>query len=208
MSSLRSPITGLFLRVVVWLPLMFVAWYYMAIVLTWPVTWLTDQLIHHLFSEVIGSVRQSGYRIEVLTTLSPGAAVGAVVPKGVVPEITFSVNPLIYGYCLPLFSALVLSSPGSEGERWGRWFIGILLLYPVQAFGVSMEIVKTMLFRVGPQVGVELASAQWQYELTALGYQFGYLILPAVAPLVLWIALHQRFIATLAPSVAARITAR
>ena len=153
MSAPHSPVTGFFWRVVIWLPLMFAAWYFLSILLILPVTWLTDLATTGLFPDWIAAVHQQGNQLEVLTHLVAPVMRGMAAAPGVAGEIAFNVNPLIYGYCLPLYAALVLATPREEGDRWGRLLWGLLILYPVQAFGVTMGILKILLFQVGPQLG-------------------------------------------------------
>ena len=202
---LRSPVSRFFWGVVLWLPLSFAGWYYMAIVMTWPVTYLTDLVMTGLFPNAVTDVVQQGYMLDVATAFAPP---GAVQAPGRIAEMVFSVNPLIYGYSIPLFTGLMLATPGEEGDKWFRWTIGILVLIPVQVWGVSFEILKTLLFNLGPDVREAMGFAPWQLEAVALGYQAGYLVLPAVTPIVVWIAFHREFLARLAPGVAERFASR
>jgi hypothetical protein len=43
----------------------------------------------------------------------------AQMPPGATGELVFSVNPLIYCYNLPLFTALAIAVPGEEGRSGG-----------------------------------------------------------------------------------------
>jgi hypothetical protein len=199
---MASPVGRFFLAVVILLPLSFGAWYYMAIVITWPLTYLVDLVMTGLFPRAIAAVEQQGYILDVVTSFAPPPTPG--LPPGRVGELVFELNPLIYGYSLPLYTALVLATPGKESAKWGIWILGMLVLFPIQAWGVCFDILKTLLFGLGPEIGGQLGFAQWQIEAVALGYQFGSLILPAVTPVVLWIAFHRSYLATLVPGFAGR----
>ena len=59
-------------------------------------------------------------------------------------------------------------------------------------------------FDLGPEIRGRLDLAPWALEATALGYQFGTLVLPAVAPVALWLGQHRIFVASLAPGMAER----
>ena len=196
----RSPVSAFFIRVVFWLPVLFAVWYFMAIVATWPVAYLVEITLPSLFPELISSIQQFGHEIQTAVFFTPPNP-PANAPKGMVAELVFDVNALIYGYCVPLYTALILASPSEEGEKWFRWVIGIVILQFTQAWGVSFDILKSLLFNTGPEVAAALAFEQWQMEAVALGYQFGYLILPAVTPLVIWVAFHGDFLKTLAPNI-------
>jgi len=195
----RSPVTLFFVKVVLWLPVIFAAWYFMAIVATWPVTYLVKTALLSLFPDVISLIKQSGYMVEAAAYYTAPDATAAV-PKGVTAELVFEVNALSYGYCVPLYTALILATPSEEGEKWFRWVSGMLILQFSQAWGVSFDILKSLLFNVGPEVAQALAFSQWQMEAVALGYQFGYLVVPAVTPVVVWMAFHSDYLKTLAPN--------
>jgi hypothetical protein len=195
----------LFLAVAAWLPLCFGAWYYMAIVVTWPLTDLMHWLMTGLLPDAIAEVGQQGYRLEVVTRFPPPPQPGLPqVPAG---ELIFELNPLIYGYSLPLYTALTLATPDRDNRNWWLWFTGLPLLFLLQAWGVGFDILKTLAFDLGPEIGARLDLSPWQLEATALGYQFGTLVLPAVGPTVLWLGQHRSFVVGLAPGMAERLAA-
>jgi hypothetical protein len=183
------------------MPVTFAAWYLMAVIATLPVTYLVNWLLMGLFPDVISGIQQAGYHVEAAAYYAAQSPT-ATLPRGMMAELVFEVNALSYGYGVPLYTALVLASPGEEGAKWFRWTVGIAILQITQAWGVSFDILKNLLFSSGPEVAEALSFAQWQMEAVALGYQFGYLILPAVAPLVIWIAFHSDYLETLAPGLA------
>lgn len=199
-----SPVSRFFWRILLWLPLSFAAWYYMAGFITLPVGLLVDGLMSSLFPQFISDISQQGHILEVATRFSPPAMAGVTVPQGQIAEMVFGINALIYGYCIPLYTALILSSPGEEMQKWRRWTIGVIILLLTQTWGISFDILKTLLFRLGPAISQQMAFSPLQLEGVALGYQFGYLILPAVTPLVMWIGFHREFLFTLAPGIAQR----
>ena len=77
---------------------------------------------------------------------------------------------------MPLFTALLFSSPGSENQKLRRWGLGMLILLPLQAWGVFFDILSKLLFFLGPETAAAMAFSPAQREMTALAYQFGYLI--------------------------------
>ena len=120
-------------------------------------------------------------------------------PEGQKAELVFSVNSLVYCYSIPLDTALILATPDTEKAKWIHWVTGFIILVLTQSWGVSFDILKTLLFKLDISLSSQLGFSAFQKELVALGYQFGYLILPAVTPLVLWIGFHQEFLGQLVP---------
>jgi hypothetical protein len=56
-----------------------------------------------------------------------------------------------------------------------------------QLFGLGAGILKVLAFDLGDQGRPVLGFAPWGYELVAICYQIGTLILPSVAPVMLWL---------------------
>lgn len=103
------------------------------------------------------------------------------------------VDPAKHAYGLPLYLALLLASRSRRIVR--RAAMGYCILLPLQAYGVLMDVLKEIIVTGGSPV--TLGISQWQLEAIALGYQFGSLILPALAPLILWLWFERAFVAAL-----------
>ncbi len=194
-----KPLSKLTLSVLLWLPFTFAGWYFMAIVFATPVAWMSDWVLGGLFPDTLKGVEQSGYLLDMVTRVIPE---GVAPQSGKVAEVLITVNPLIYGYGVPLYTAFVLAAADEEGNHWLNWILGFGVLLLVQTFGVSMETLKVILFELGPAGARALDLAGWQLEMVALGYQLGSLVLPAVTPVVLWLGFYRRYIETLAPEFA------
>ena len=189
-----SPVTRFALRVVFWLPICFAIWYYMAGVIALPVNLLTDWVMTGLFPDLIREVTPNRHLLEIVCAFIPPAQPGLSIPEGQVAELVFSINSLIYGYSIPLYSALIRASPGEEREKWVHWILFFAVLILIQVWGISFDILKSMLFDMGREVNQLLELSQIQKEGVVLGYQLGYLVLPAVTPLILWIGFHRDFL--------------
>lgn len=194
-----KPLSKMTLAVLLWLPFTFAGWYFMAIVFATPVAWLSEWLLTGLFPDTLQGVEQSGYLLDMVTRVAP---VGVSPQDGKVAELLITVNPLIYGYGVPLYTAFVLAVADEEGSHWRNWILGFAVLLLVQTFGVSMETLKVIVFELGPAGRQALDLSSWELELVALGYQMGSLILPAVTPVVLWLGFYRRYLETLAPQFA------
>ena len=193
-----SPVSRFFWFIVFLLSACFAAWYYMAVLMTMPVNWLSGMVMTWLFPEWIDVITQQGHAVEVVTLFTPSAQ-NVDVPEGLVGHVAFDINVLKYSYGIPLFTALILATPGEESTKWTNWIIGLIILYLAQTWGVCFEILKTISLSLGPDIAAQTQTSTFQKELIALGYQLGYLILPAVTPLAMWIGFSQEFISTLVP---------
>ncbi|MEX8323797.1 exosortase H-associated membrane protein [Klebsiella pneumoniae] len=77
------------------------------------------------------------------------------------------------------------------------YILEITLLLPFQAFGIALDTVKTLAFETGSDVTTQLDFAPWQMNAIALGYQFGYLMLPFIAAAGIWILMNRELLDTL-----------
>lgn len=201
----KSPVKRFLWQILIWLPAAFFGWYYMAPTIMLPMAFLSDLFMTSLFPNIIYAIESTGYELDIVTQFVPPGQKPAAVPEGQSGQLVFSINGLLYGYGLPLFTALVLSSPGGEKVKWFRWTVGVVVLIFTQVWGICFDVLKTLAFQSGADIRAQLGFSRLQMEGIGLGYQFGYLILPAVTPLVLWIGFHRDFIATLAPGISRRL---
>jgi hypothetical protein len=176
------------LRTLGWLPIAFVVWYFAAPLLLAPAVLIVRTLVRIGLPDIVRTIEQSGAIATFVTTLRAGGAL----QNGV---ITVDVNLLLYSFGMPLFAALTLAA---REHAWKRHLcIGYAALQPFIALGVLADFLKNVAITAGPAVASQTGFAGWQREAIAFAFQFGSLILPAVAPAVLWVALHGRFLAAL-----------
>jgi hypothetical protein len=186
--ALRNPLYAFLLKGALLLPLCLGLWYWLAEWINWPVATLSGWVLHGLFSWV-ESVEWAQRVIDVVTNLRVDN-----IPSqdGRYAALVAEANPLQYSYGMPLFVALFLAS--GEARRWRKLLLGLLLLIPFQAWGVCFDILKQVAITAGASVVEQTGYADWQREIIALGYQLGYLILPTLVPVVLWLILTPQFI--------------
>lgn len=187
-----SPIKELLLGAVLWLPLCFFLWFYLASPIIFPAGVLVDWTMTGLFPGIVANVQQFGYTLEVTSRVA--ADVGPLVRGEGTPVVALDVNPMIYAYGLPLLAGLVMATPLGARRRALQIGVGYLVLLPVQAWGACWEILKVLSFDIGERGAQAVAGAGLDPNVVALGYQFGYLILPAVAPVVTWILFNRAFL--------------
>lgn len=174
-----------FLAAFFWLALWLVIWAQTAPTLGQPVVWLSHWTLRWLLPGVIGETLGTGKDLHFATTLTvavPGA------PPGTVGELLVPVDVLAYTWNLPLLMAL-LQAADQRFFSLERMLLGYLALIPFQAWGVVFAVLKGLAIQAGPALAAQVGIEGWAREAVALGYQFGFLMLPAIAAASVWIAL-------------------
>ena len=189
---MRATLIGRFLLLaIVWLAVLLPLWYWAARWLAGPPIWLAGTVMKGLFRWVEG-FEQEGVNA-VLHTLVQVRMQG---PQGdVLGELAPEVSYPTYGYGLVLLWAMLLAA---RTERWWlKGLIGSVLLVPVQAWGICFQWLRDVVVTSGPSGLAYLGYPQWALEVVAYGYQFGFLMLTPVAPIMLWLLFNKRFVAAL-----------
>jgi hypothetical protein len=193
----QRPIQRFILAVLVLLPLTFAAWYLAAVVHLAPLTWLTEQLLQLSFPQSILWMKLDSNTLVLASNFGADAS-GAIVSPPVSEDLMgFHLNPLIYTYSLPLLLALILATPAANKLNQMLW--ASLLWLPLACFSMFFSVLKVLAFDVGLAFQQQQALSPWMLDLIALAYQTGTLILPMIAPLVIWMALNRQFLLKLAP---------
>jgi len=211
MAGTSSPIREFALKAVLWLPLAFVVWFWFASFWVWPPMLVARQALLGIWPELFSDVKLGGEILDAtgrvigraghLVTLA--SKVTVVVPAGPggpggVGLLEPTLNPMVYGYSLPLIGGLLMATPLTTGRRWLQFLVALLAVWLTQAFGIVAEALKSLAFDSGREGGAAIAAAGLAPDAIAFAYQFGYLILPAVVPAALWIALNRGYIEALA----------
>ncbi len=183
-------IRELFILAALWLPLGFFLWFYFGSFLIRPVVLFGNWVFALLAPEVVSELVQNGFHLDVNTPIRLERMV-----EGRFVLLSYTLNPMIYAYGVPLLFGLVMATPRlSAGRRIAQILGGYLLLVVVQVWGVFWEVLKDMNFTLGPLAAGAAAETGIPEAVVALCYQLGYLILPAVVPITLWILLNRRFL--------------
>lgn len=215
-----SPLRRFVLMAALWLPAMFAIWFALQSPVVYLPIRLTGWILQHWMPELVTSMGQDWNEAVFSYVANVSGVPGLPTSKIAVEEQR--INVLIYCYGLPLIYGLVMATP----LNWRRTFlqlgVGYVALSLVQTFGLVGDVLKTMAFGVGPGMMAALAempdlahlaaaaggtarvhmeAALAVHGLTPDGiimmYQFGYLVLPAVTPVALWIIMNSRFLETL-----------
>jgi hypothetical protein len=180
-----SPLARFVLVVLAWLPVTFAVWYFAAPLILWPAAMLAELVARTGFADIVRGVEQSGATLTFATALKPGQAIAG-------GAISVDVNMLLYAFGLPLFAALTLAAREPKRIKW--LVVGYACLLPAIVWGVVADFLKNVAITAPAQVVSQTGFSAWQRETIAFAFQFGSLILPAVAPAVVWVLTHRSFL--------------
>jgi hypothetical protein len=184
----RLSLVGFFLlQAVAWFIACLFVWYQLGSLVTLPANLVAKAAVGMFFPSWADGVEQTGATLTLLTSLEVSGMAG--VPEGMIAVFSPEVGFLKYGYGLPLLISLLFASRA----KWlfTKAAIGAAALLPFQVWGVCFDWLK--------QVAIDTGAAPFPpmaRELIAFGYQFGYLVLPTLVPVMLWMAMDKRFLAT------------
>ena len=193
----HKPLHHFMLGVLVFFPLTFYLWYMTAGLHLAPVTLLTGKVLGWLTPDAIMWLKLDGHNL-VLAANFGHAANGTLVSPPIGDDaLGFQSNPLVYSYGMPLLCALILATPCHE--KWFKLLWGMIILLPIEVFSMTFKILKTLAFDVGTAFLTQQHIGATGADMIALGYQIGTLLLPMIAPLIIWFVLQRDFITQLAP---------
>ncbi|MDP9141506.1 MAG: hypothetical protein M3O62_12035 [Pseudomonadota bacterium] len=178
----EDPISRFVLRLVLWLPPCFAAWYLFGGALLMPLALVVDGVLQVVMTDVFRSLTMEGRAFQFDTQLIVRAADGR---SG---SLMFALNPLSYTWNLPVLAALLLAGPTGRASP-KRILIAYTLLLLAWTWGVCCQFAKTTVFDLGPEVAAQIGTPGPWLDLLALAYQFGVLILPAMALILIWLLL-------------------
>jgi hypothetical protein len=184
-----SPLRQFILAATLWLPACFFLWAVLISPILLPVAKLAQLVLVNLLPQAIEMIEQDGQNFEVVTRLLTEADA-----SGRVGQLVLTSTPMIYAWCLPLFAGLVMAAPIESRHKLKQFAIGIPVLLLVVSWGAVFDALYLLQFQAGPLGEAALLQAGISPNFVAMGYQFGYLILPPVVPIVLWIGLNSEFL--------------
>lgn len=190
-------VKGFMLKILIWLPIIFVAWYFLTPVFVYIISFLSKTVLLHTTNGAVIDVQQQGHVLHIVTRFA--AEKTNDVNKG---QLVFIINAMKYGYGIALFFAMLLATPDKIGNKLQNMYIGLLVLILVQVWGVSFDVMQTLVFKLGRGIAETIGTTAFTREVIALCYQLGYLILPAVTPIILWFSMYQEHVVKMAPKFA------
>ncbi len=187
-----GPIRTLCLAAGLYLPLSLFIWFAFAAVVVTPVLWLSKAVLLSWMPEIFVDIERNQYVFNVLTSLVTDPTLLAKATAGQRVVLDFPINPMIYGYGLPVIAGLVLATPNSIAARVRQIAVGAVVIWLVQVNGVVWDTLKYVYFKLDG--GTLAITNHIGPELLVGLYQFSYLILPPLVPVVLWALMNRKFI--------------
>jgi len=167
-----------------WMLFGFMLWFYLSAFHGIPARLASEAILSHVlgsdFSRIIVEPNQH-FLFQVETQIQ------FTFRDGTTDALGFVVNPLVFSYGLPLLFGLVMGSDVSWIRKLVIMLIGYSVITLVQIWGVVWQSLKMLAFNFGEQTHAIVQSHGVSDSAIALGYQLGTLILPALAPIFVWV---------------------
>jgi len=184
-------LSELLILATLWMLFGFLLWFYLSAFHGAPVRIASDALLGHVlgsnFYQVIVNPDQH-FLLQVETTIP------FTFRDGTTEALGFIVNPLVYSYGLPLLFGLVMGSDVSWIRKGVIMLIGYVTITAVQIWGVFWQSLKMLAFNFGSQTYQIVQDTGISDSAIALGYQLGSLILPALAPIFVWVLSNRKLV--------------
>lgn len=184
-----SPLASFIIKVFLWLPVCYWGWYALAGVTTSLLIVFVEPLLTSLFPDLIAGVDKIGNTLEVIANVSmPNMR------AGVIAELPIPINPLVYSYGFPLALALTLAAPFNFAKTSRCILVSIVVFLMIQVAGVYFQSLKVLFLQTAPELIGHHMLSPWQLDAVGLGYQASVLIMPAVAPIIIWVSFYHDFL--------------
>jgi hypothetical protein len=174
----------LLILAVLWMVFGFMLWYYLSAFHGVPVRLLANEILTRLLGDQFWNIVPNPdrhYLFQVQTRIP------FRFPDGSEEALGFIINPLVYGYGLPLLFGLVMASGVSFFRKMLTLLAGYVCVMLIQVWGVVWQALKMLSFNFGADAHQLVSDAGISDELIALCYQLGVLIFPPLVPVILWV---------------------
>jgi len=184
-------LSELLILATLWMVFGFMLWYYLSSFHGAPVRMLASEILSHLlgdqFMDIIPNPDRH-YLFQVQTRIQ------FLFPDGSREALGFIVNPLVYGFGLPMLFGLVMASGVPLLRKLAVILSGYVAVMLVQVWGVVWQALKMLAFNFGADAHQVVIDAGIPDEMIALCYQLGVLIFPPLIPVILWVLFNWELI--------------
>ena len=179
-------IKGFFIRAVLWLLPLLALWYVARDYAVRGPAWLAEVFMTTIFPFWALGTELNGTTQALITNLTirlPGGRLGDLAPE---------VHVLNYLYGMPLLVALLLAVQAKG--LWWKIPLGLGALLPFQAWGVCFTWLLQVAVQADNYTRAQTHFNSFDRNLIGACYQLGYLVLPPLTPILVWLALDQKLI--------------
>ena len=162
----------------------FALWTIASAAIALPAIGVVGTLLTNWFPDVVNALYASGPEAILMTEFGENA--GQIIPLSEAEyRLGFEVNTRILSYSLPFYTALHFATQKKNYLTDYMW--GALILYVLFVFGLLCLCLKELMVNVGASFFNQPGAFVPYAEVIAIAYQFSVLIVPTLAPAVLWI---------------------
>ena len=168
------PISAWVLRLAGWLPVCFVAWWFLASAMDVLVGELSRFALNALAGGFVTQTETGSGGITFVTRVASGAG-----------YLTVDVEPRLFSYGLPLGAAILLAA--LPRGLWWKLLVLVVAVLPIVVWGATFDVLAHLMRSAPAWSAATLGPAGM--NLVALAYQLGSLIFPAMVPVAVAVAL-------------------
>ncbi len=187
-------VSSFLFKTILWIIPAFFFWHFAATIVCYPAVFLSDLILPYLMPSIVSGLEQHRGLADVVTFLT------VTNEKGQEGDLVFSINTLKYAYGFPLLFAMTLATNRSSYAKMDTLTYGFIIIILAQVWSICFEVLSTLLLKLGGDNFDHITQTLPFYDSPlvlngiALGYQLGFLILPAVVPIIFWVFQHQSFL--------------
>ena len=159
---------------------MFIVWHALGSLVAAPAVALCGAILQWWIPELVSEVTLNGTQMVIAAAV--GELDGAILPAAEAGnQLAFQLDSRSLTYSIPFYAALHFATPMQNTlERFAR---GLLTLWLMIVIGLLFTGLKDLMLGLG---GLLFESNVPPADVIALGYQFSVLMVPPVAPVLLW----------------------
>ncbi|EED33042.1 hypothetical protein NOR53_1199 [gamma proteobacterium NOR5-3] len=177
----RRPLTRFTLTVFSLLPACFLAWYFLGNFIAAPAVVLVEPILLGWLGDTVASVSLRG--TDMLIMSNYGETGGQILPYTQTDnQLGYPINTRTLSYSIPFFTALHLATP--MRASWEKFAWCLLGLWALLAVGLIGTALKDLMLGLG-SVFMSQETVP-PTDAIALLYQFSTLMVPPLAPVLLW----------------------
>ncbi len=159
-------------------------WFATSSYLALPVIAVVHEILVAWFPQLVHALYADNTNVFLATAF--GQKAGMLVPLAEAEyRFGFTINTRILSYSLPFYSALLFAT--RRDEYLGSWLQGVIVLYLLFAIGLLTICLKNLMTTVPEQFFGQADVIVPNANLIAIGYQINVLLVPTLAPVMLWL---------------------